>query len=193
MNLKGTIAEKVVVELAKKGVTEADIELVGTKGGASAIGIFVAAFMQCLQQVKNAFRIMTGGTRTTDEVITAGNYGWKNDLVNGKNFPMRPMPEGPREIVFLEFDHDPGSEEVLAEAQRQGLERPVYEDTLFFGEQYSEEQRNGPVVFLHEPWQNPHGRLFVLVLNCDDRDRRLGLVYFDGSWTPWCRFAFVRK
>ena len=186
------IDEQVGPELEKKGITEADIELVGAKGGASAVGIFVQAFMQCLQQVKNAFRIMTGGTRTTDEVIEAGNYGWTNDMVNGKNFPMRPMPEGPREIVFLEFDHDPGSEEVLAEAQRQGLERPLYEDALFFGEQHPEEQRNAPIVFLHKPWQCPHGLLRVLVLDCDDGNRLI-LNYFDGSWRQRCRFAFVRK
>ncbi|KKU89782.1 MAG: hypothetical protein UY19_C0009G0031 [Candidatus Wolfebacteria bacterium GW2011_GWA2_47_9b] len=136
------IDEHVGPELEKKGVTEADIESVIEKGGVSAVGMFVDAFMMCLQQARNAFRIMTGGTRTTDEVIEAGNYGWTNDMVNGKNFPMRPMPEGPREIVFLEFDHDPGSEEVLVEAQRQGLERPLYEDALFFGEQYPEEQRS---------------------------------------------------
>ena len=187
------IDEHVGPELEKKGVTEADIESVIEKGGVSAVGMFVDAFMMCLQQARNAFRIMTGGTRTTDEVIEAGNYGWTNDMVNGKNFPMRPMPEGPREIVFLEFDHDPGSEEVLVEAQRQGLERPLYEDALFFGEQYPEEQRNAPIVFLHKPWQSPGGFLFVLVLRCGGRDRSLGLGYFDDGWRQRCRFAFVRK
>jgi len=193
MDLKGTIAEQVVVELAKKGVTEADIELVGTKGGMSAVGIFVDAFMQCLRQVKNACRIMTGGTRTTDEVIAAGSYGWANDLVNGENFPMRPMPEGHREIVYLEFDHNPSSEEVLAEAKRQGLERPRYEDALFFGEQHPEEQRKAPVVFLHEPWQSPNGSLDVLVLYCYDRRRDLSLRYFGDGWDRRWRFAVVRK
>ena len=186
------IDEQVGLELEKKGMTEADISLVVEKGGVSAIGMIADAIVKCLQQVKNVFRIMTGGTRTTEEVVAAGNYNWKNDLVNGKNFPMRPMPEGPREIVFLEFDHDPGSEEVLAEAQRQGLERPLYEDALFFGEQHPEEQRNAPIVFLHKPWQCPHGLLRVLVLDCDDGNRLI-LNYFDGSWRQRCRFAFVRK
>ena len=185
------IDEQVGSELERKGVTEADIELVAEKGGASAVGIFVDEFMKCLQQVKNVFRIMTGSTRTTDEVIAAGNYDWKNDLISGKNFPMRPMPEGPREIVFLEFNHDPGSEEVLAEAQRQGLERPRYEDALFFGEQHPGEQIKDPIVFLHEPWRRP-GNLGVLVLYCDGRNRHLSLHCF-GSWGRRCRFAFVRK
>lgn len=187
------INEQVGPELEKKGITGADIELVVAKGGASTIGMIVDVIAKCVQQIKNAFRIVTGGNRTTDEVIAAGNYDGKNDWVNGENFPMRPMPEGPREIVFLEFDHDPGSEEVLAEATRQGLERPRYEDALFFGEQHPEEQRSGPIVFLHEPWQDPYRFLDVLVLYCDGRFRRLGLSYFVNKWFQRCRFAFVRK
>ncbi|KKU53835.1 MAG: hypothetical protein UX76_C0009G0025 [Candidatus Wolfebacteria bacterium GW2011_GWC1_47_103] len=89
------IDEHVGPELEKKGVTEADIESVIEKGGVSAVGMFVDAFMMCLQQARNAFRIMTGGTRTTDEVIEAGNYGWTNDMVNGKNFPSIMIP-GPK-------------------------------------------------------------------------------------------------
>ena len=187
------INEQVGPELKKKGITETDIELVATKGGVSAIGTIVDAIAKCVQLINNAFRIVTSGNRTTDEVIAAGNYDWKNDWVNGKNFSMRPMPEGPREIVFLEFDHDPGSEEVLAEAARQGLERPRYEDTLFFGEQHPEEQRNGPVVFFHKPWQDPSRSLRVLVLRCSGRGRGLDLDYFDYGWGQRCRFAFVRK
>jgi len=187
------INRRVVSELEKKGLTEADISLVVEKGEVLAVDIFVDAFLKCLQQVNNVLRIMTGGTRTTEEVVAAGNYGWMNAMVNGDNFPMRPMPEGPREIVFLEFDHNSGSEEVLAEAQRQGLERPVYEDALFFGEQHPEEQRKDPIVFLHEPWRDPLGNLRVLVLDCDGRFRSLNPLYFDVSWARRCRFVFVRK
>ncbi|OGM93769.1 hypothetical protein A2524_02505 [Candidatus Wolfebacteria bacterium RIFOXYD12_FULL_48_21] len=184
---------RVVSELEKRGVTEADINLVVEKGEVLAVDIFVDAFLKCLQRVKEAFRTMTGGTRTTDEVVAAGNYDWVNSMVNGDNFPMRPMPDGPREIVFLEFDHDTTSEEALAEAERQGLERPLYEDALFFGEQHPEEQRKDPIVFLHEPWQDPCGNLSVLVLDCGDRYRYLRLGYFGDSWDRRCRFAFVRK
>ena len=187
------INRRVVSELEKKGVTEADISLVAEKGEVLVVDIFVDAFLKCLRQVKNAFRIMTGGTRTTNEVVAAGNYDWKDDMVNGENFPMRSMPEGPREIVFLEFDHDPSSEEVLAEAERQGLKRPRYEDALFFGEQHPEEQRKGPIVFLHESWQFPHGNLLVLVLVCVGRRRNLFLDSFGDRWARRCRFAFVRK
>jgi len=139
------------------------------------------------------FQINTTGNRTTEEVVTAGNYDWTNGMVNGKNFPMRPMPEGPREIVYLEFDHNPTPEEAFAEAERRGLERPRYEDALFFGEQHPEEQRNASIVFLHEPWRGPRARLRVLVLGCVGRDRHLVLFCFGGRWFQRPRFAFVCK
>lgn len=144
-------------------------------------------------QIVGQFQIDATGTRTTDKVVAAGNYDWKNDWVNGKNFPMRPIPEGHREIVLMEFDHDHSSEEVLAEAERQGLERPRYEDALFFGEQHPEEQRKNPIVFLHEPWQCPLRVLSVLVFYCVDRGRSMHLTYFVNKWRQRCRFAFVQK
>ncbi|OGM95309.1 hypothetical protein A2524_04540 [Candidatus Wolfebacteria bacterium RIFOXYD12_FULL_48_21] len=138
-------------------------------------------------KIVGSFRINTAGNRTTEEVVAAGNYDWTNDRVNGENFPMRPMPEGPRKIVYLEFEVNPYLEEkVLVEAQRQGLERPLYEDVLFFGEQYPEEQRKGPIAFLHEPW---HG--WRVGLGRDKAGRGLGLNYFGGIYRRRCRFAFI--
>lgn len=191
MGKLGTFVDtRIVAELAKKGATEEDIELVSTKGEQLAADIFTETFMKCLQQITDVFRIMVGSTRATEEIIAASNYGWKVGLINNKNFPMRPMPEGLRRIAFLQFDHDPYTEEVLAEAKRQGLERPRYEDALFFGEQCPEEQHTAPVVFLHEPWSR-RGR--VLVLDYDGRVSGLFLLRFDRKWPQRCRFAFVRK
>lgn len=106
---------------------------------------------------------------------------------------MRPMPEGAREIVFLEFDHEPTSEEVLAEAAQQGLERPRYEDALFFGEQHPEEQRTAPIVFLHRPQWLRKRLSCVLALTGNGDERGLIWGYPDNQWGRWCRFAFVHK
>ncbi|OGM95314.1 hypothetical protein A2524_04565 [Candidatus Wolfebacteria bacterium RIFOXYD12_FULL_48_21] len=139
------------------------------------------------------FQINTTGTRTTEEVFAAGKYDGKNNMVNGKNFPIRTMFKGTREIVLVEFDRDTSSEEVLAEAKRWGLKRPRCEDALFFGEQHPEEQCTAPILFLRKPaWWRACVRLFVLVLRCDGGRRTLCLNPFDGGWHQRCRFAFVR-
>jgi len=114
--------------------------------------------------------------------------------VTSENFPAR-HAGGPRrrEIVLLRFDREVATEEVVAAAVSVGLERPVYEDALYFGIQHSEVQREGPIVFLHDPWIGFFGRRDVVCL-WENADRReLGLEGFDERWSPAYRFAFVRR
>ncbi|OGM95308.1 hypothetical protein A2524_04535 [Candidatus Wolfebacteria bacterium RIFOXYD12_FULL_48_21] len=141
------------------------------------------------------FQINTAGNRTTEDVVAAGNYSWASEIVNGVNFPMRPMPEGLREIVILEFDHLPTQDQMLRVVSGQDLDFPRHEDALFFGEQYPDEQCNGSIVFLHEPWKCLGDGSFVLVLQCDsaDKKRGLGLTTVGLIGTRNRRFAFVCK
>lgn len=125
--------------------------------------------------------------------MAAGHYGYAHSCVNSDNFPARhPATPRPRQIVLLEFEHDVTSEEVLAEAARLGLERPLYEDALYFGIAYPEVQRRRPVVFLHDPWFGLFGRRDVLCLWSNAGRRELGLEGFDEPWSPHHCFAFVR-
>ncbi len=153
-----------------------------------------------LETVKNIFTLRVSSSRSTDEVVAAGKYDWENNTINSQNFPMRELPEGTVEIEFLEFDYDPTSEQVLAEVERRNklnteytLERPMYEEALFFGEQYPQEQRKHPIVFLHEPWRDSVGGRRVVVLLEDASGRCLSLYWFDHGWFRRYRFAFVRK
>ena len=57
------------------------------------------------------------------------------------NFPARPFyRETQREIVLLTFDRPMSSEDATAEVAKQGLERPYYDDALYFGIKYPEAQ-----------------------------------------------------
>ena len=57
------------------------------------------------------------------------------------NFPARPFyRETQREIVLLTFDRPMSSEDATAEVAKQGLERPYYDDALYFGSKYPEAQ-----------------------------------------------------
>ena len=69
-----------------------------------------------------------------------------------------------RGIVLLEFDHAVTFEDVVAAARQRGLERPTYEDALYFGIAHPEVQRERPIIFLHEPWLGFFGRRDVLCL-----------------------------
>lgn len=155
-------------------------------------GVGGVAMARILDKV---FRLIVGDNRTTDEIITGKHFEGRNRYINGKNFPMRPLPQGSREIVYMEFNCDMTSKGVLIIAKGLGLERPVYEDVLLFEEKYPDEQRINPVVFLHEPWRRwRFSRRLVMVLSTHACGRlALLLIRFTQIWPSNCRFAFIRR
>jgi len=143
--------------------------------------------------VERAYRITRDGPRFTEQLVEAGRYGYAHSCVTSENFPVRAAADGPRarEIVLVAFDHDVTAAEALAEAGRLGLERPSYEDALYFGVEHPDVQQEHPVVFLHDPWVGFFGRRDVLCLWSNAGRRELGLEGFDDRWGPPHRFAFV--
>jgi MOSC domain-containing protein YiiM len=140
-----------------------------------------------------SYRITTGDGRSTEELVAAGHYGYAHSCVDSENFPVRKVEAGQvREIVLLAFDHDVTSDEATTAAARVGLERPTYEDALYFGIAYPDVQRERPVVFLHDPWFGFFGRRDVLCLWSNAGRRELGLEGFDDRWGRQYRFAFAR-
>ncbi len=139
------------------------------------------------------YSIATGDGRTTEDLVAAANYGYCHSQVTSDNFPARPFQgETVREIVLLRFNHPVSSEEATAEAAKQGLERPFYEDALYFGIEHPEVQSEGPVAFLHDPWLGNHGRRDAICLWNNAGRRELGLEGFDDLWATNYRLAFVR-
>jgi hypothetical protein len=138
--------------------------------------------------------IATGDGRSTEALVEAGGYGYAHSCVISENFPMRPSRgRRRREIHLVRFEGEVTSEAALAAAAARGLERPTCEDALQFGIQHPEAQREGPIVFLHEPWFGYFGRRDVLCLWSNAGRRELGLEDFDGRWAPGYRFAFVGR
>ena len=85
------------------------------------------------------YHITLGDGRTTEELVAAANYSYCHSQVFLDNFPARPFNgETQREIVLLTFDRPMSSEDATAEVAKQGLERPYYEDALYFGIKYPE-------------------------------------------------------
>jgi hypothetical protein len=138
------------------------------------------------------YPITTGDGRPTEALVDAAGYGYAHSCVTSENFPSRHLGgRRVRDVVLVEFDRDVTSEEAAAGAARLGLEPPTYEYALYFGIAYPEVQREGPVVFLHDPWVGFFGRRDVLCLWENAGRRELGLEDFDGRWSQSYRFAFV--
>jgi len=155
------------------------------------------AVRQMLEGLENAgtrvFRIVRGGKRTTEQVISTTTHTYVNDNINSENFPLAEAPEEERELVafqFLDWNYNPTSEKILSELKRRGLERPTHEDALKFDEAYPDEK--GFFVFLHEPWLDPDSYPYVLVVRRDDVNRELDLPWFDVRWGRHSWFVGVR-
>ena len=126
-------------------------------------------------------------------MVQAGNYGYAHSCVTSDNFPAR-HAAGPRvrDIVLVDFGREITSAEALGQAALLALERPDYEDALYFGVQYPQVQTERPIVFLHDPWVGFFGRRDVLCLWTNAGRRELGLEGFDDRWSAAYRFGFVR-
>jgi hypothetical protein len=145
-------------------------------------------------RVAGRYRIAVGDGRSTEALVAAGGYGYAHSCLTTDNFPARHLGGGrARDIVLLEFDRELTSADAIAEAERRGLERPAYEDALYFGAEHPHVQRSRPVVFLHDPWFGFFGRRDVLCLWDNAGRRELGLEGFDDHWPPDRWFAFVEK
>lgn len=190
----GGFMDSLVRELRARGVSDAEIHALVTEGGKVPMGKIADGIIEVIRPQQPIFRLVGRSTScTTEELVRAGHYDWVNDYITSRNFPIRSHESDEAEIVLFEFDHDPTSEEVLAVAEKHGLVRPTYEDALRFGKQHPEEQRKGPIVFLHEPWLSPHDHRLVVVLDGNASFRSLDLDLFDDGWRRRYRFAFLRK
>ncbi len=142
----------------------------------------------------DTYRITTGDGRSTEALVEAGDYGYAHSCVTSEHFPARHSGRSAaREIVLLEFDADVTAEDAIGGAVALGLERPLYEDALYFGIAHPEVQCERPVVFLHDPWPGLFGRWDVLCLWHNAGRRELGLEGYDATWGRSYRFAFVRR
>lgn len=189
----GSFVGELIPALRECGIPDEEILAFVTTGGKTSVGKIAEVLAGAIRQAKNIFHLIASQHKITEEAVSAGNYDWTNENINRENFPYRNRPMGIREIVLLEFDHDPSSDQVMVEAEKQGLVRPDYEDALDFGEQFPEKQREFPIVFLHEPWQVSGGSGDVLVLLSFSSKRNLNLRCLDRRWHRSYRFAFVRR
>jgi len=158
---------------------------------------FVQMLHVAAQTVKNIFSINVGDNRTTEQVVAAGNYQYANPWINDKNFPWR-RRQGKKMIELVDmtqhgFQPTYTLNDALAVLQKLGLERPVYEDGLLFGEQYPEKQRERPIMFPHEAVLDADGYPSVVYLWSYSGDRKLYLFWADYGWYSDALVAGVRK
>ena len=152
----------------------------------------MAVAATCVAKPPLEFSIIVKEGETFDSLIALGNYGSKWAQITEKRFPVRLSPAGERKLALLHFGHEITCYDAIAEAAKQGLERPTIEDCLRFGAQHSEVLCQFPVVFLHVHVP-VRGLVEALRLDFVGSKRSIQCPWFASNWRDDCRFAFVRK
>ncbi len=130
---------------------------------------------------------------SAEDAVKAGKYDWTNNNITSKNFPSKRKGTTEAEIVFVHFNREIESDDVLRELDKQGLRPAELPEGLAFGAKYPDIQREFPVVILGSVWRAPYGRRYCACLGGGGSRRYLFLAWLDYGWDGSCRFAAVRK
>lgn len=118
-----------------------------------------------------------------------GDWYYVDTSLTTAHFPI--TRKGIEEVTYeyVEFDHEPTTQEVLNEIKRRGLERPDYAETMAFLKEHPNERKVAPVISLCGLVGDR------LVADVDARGFGLRLLWDDLSsrWGQRCRFLAVRR
>lgn len=144
------------------------IALKWANSGEELFGAFQRALLSAKAQRRLLFdarpytiKISSTDGRTKQQILAATSYSKVPLEVTLRDiFLIRPI-ESAIEIEVLDFHRNISSKDAIAIAESYGLQRPSYEHALLFAEQHLKESidNQGPIVFLHEPWNNPFEKL----------------------------------
>jgi hypothetical protein len=130
---------------------------------------------------------------TLSQRIDAGQYGWVNDDITEKRFPIM-LPAGPRDLAIVCFHEEMSSKQVEEWATENAYELAKLEDLLAVGShsEHKELQRRFPIVALgyvaviHEYRRVPY-------LYSSGTERDLHLYWCDNDWYAKYRFLLRKK
>lgn len=126
------------------------------------------AIMSVLKPMGEILTLTLWGQATSvSELVELGGYGFSlKEWMTDERFPLHKHRPVQRTIELVELPklNRPKPFDIFSEFERRNLERPTYEDALYFGILYPLEQTKHPVVFLHEPVMGPDGGLGILIL-----------------------------
>jgi hypothetical protein len=133
---------------------------------------------------------------TVQEMINAGNYGWINNDITAKHFPLSTELNGkkvPVSTKLFHFNHTISSKDATSEMDKAGYRPATLAELLALGEAHPELQKEFPIVALGSIWHDADGNRDVPVLSFDGSRRKLFLNWFVNDWYVNFRFLGVRK
>ncbi len=134
-----------------------------------------AVVSELLGKLTNTYMVTVDYAKSLPDMIKAGNYGYANEDITPKRFPIKGDGKVGVEIVLVHFGKDMQSDDVLAELDKLGLRAAVLPELLAFGETHPEVQREFPIIALGSI-ANVGGERFVPYLGYWNGRRKLALA-----------------
>ena len=180
-------------------MSEITVEQLGELIAQANSGRITRELLQAFLRNPNAFlqasvySVAVDYGKSVEEMVSSGNYDWKNDDINSRNFPVKGEGMVNVNLELVHLDKSVGSEEVLAYLEANGMRPATVEELLAFGATYPEIQREFPIICLGSSWVDPDGGRVVPYLSGSGSRRGLSLYWFGDDWRGRCRFLAVRK
>lgn len=164
--------------------------------------LFLDAFAKKGESDIGTFRVQVNYDLRLEAAIKSGNYDWKNDDINDKNFPSKRSGSAELDIRLVHFNKDMSYEDILKELDKMSLRPAELPELLALGAKYPDEQRKYPIVAMGSMWRGYGGRdgeIWRIVPSLWNNRGRRGLsldCHSTGSECGWSvdfRFAAVSK
>ncbi|MBU4332294.1 hypothetical protein KKD19_03685 [Patescibacteria group bacterium] len=174
----------------ERGGTDEDIHRLATPQGKKIIARMADIIVR---QAGEVFPITVDYALSLEQMITAGNYDWKNSDINPDHFPIKGCGQVEVETVLVHLNRIASTDEVLEELGRRGLRSATLPELLAFGARYPDKQREFSIIELGSVWTDPDGDRCVACFYGSVDERRLRLRWFGSRWRGHYRFLAVRK
>ncbi|MBN1325810.1 hypothetical protein JW977_02410 [Candidatus Falkowbacteria bacterium] len=173
------------------------------------------------QKVSDTYKVVVDYSKSLTEMIQLGNYGYVNDDITDRHFPIQGSGQHEAELVLVHLNKDATTKEVLVQGSGQyeaelvlvhlnkdattkevlanldemGLKPAKIEHQLALGALRPELQKEFPIVALGSVWVDGRGDRHYPYLDFNDDKRKLRLDWdARGShWYDYCRFLALRK
>lgn len=126
--------------------------------------------------------------------IDRDQYAFVADGLRPEHFPVR--GKGQQEVIYdyLEFDHEPTTEEVMRAVESRGNVRlPDFAETMAYHKANPEERMKAPVISLCGAIEDRVDKRYVAYVLANEDGVSLYWRWFRNRWLQHCRFLVVCK
>jgi hypothetical protein len=171
-------------DLGKKEVTIIDILAVINKLDSQA------------KEKSDEIILVVDYSRTFQKMIDAGNYGWVNDYIIEKNFPIPEklkIKKAEISTKLFHFNYNISSKDLITEMDKTGYRPGTLLELLALGESHPELQKEFTIVALGSIWRDTRDRFGVPALSFVGNRRGLFLFWISRGFFNDYRFLGVYK